>query len=198
MEKSARVSLKQSKIFFGSNRNKLNLFWLFSGLFRETKKHFFWFVSVFWISIETTETNRIFSKQTEKISKKRSLVLKTINFLSRFQPKQTETQSVSVVFQFAFLRNQNIFFQFVLVCFGLFWFVLVCFDVSDRYQNNWNKQNLWYGELKRLIFYRICCCFGLVFCLFRLVFCLFRLFWNTETPCFDIKAKQPKQTTCFR
>jgi hypothetical protein len=30
--------------------------------------------------------------------------------------------------------------------------------------------------------------------LFRLVFCLFRLFRNTETPCFDIKAKQPKQT----
>jgi hypothetical protein len=29
--------------------------------------------------------------------------------------------------------------------------------------------------------------------LFRLVFWLFRLFRNTETPCFDIKAKQPKQ-----
>jgi hypothetical protein len=28
--------------------------------------------------------------------------------------------------------------------------------------------------------------------LFRLVFCLFRLFRNTETPCFDMKAKQPK------
>ncbi len=33
--------------------------------------------------------------------------------------------------------------------------------------------------------------------LFRLVFWLFRLFRNTETPCFDIKAKQPKQTSCF-
>ncbi len=33
--------------------------------------------------------------------------------------------------------------------------------------------------------------------LFRLIFCLFRLFPNTETPCFDIKAKQPKQTSCF-
>jgi hypothetical protein len=31
--------------------------------------------------------------------------------------------------------------------------------------------------------------------LFWLVFCLF---WNTETPCYDIKAKQPKQTSCFR
>ncbi len=26
---------------------------------------------------------------------------------------------------------------------------------------------------------------------------LFRLFQNTETPCFDIKAKRPKQTSCF-
>jgi hypothetical protein len=33
--------------------------------------------------------------------------------------------------------------------------------------------------------------------LFRLVFCLFWLFRNTETPCFDIKAKQTKQTSCF-
>jgi hypothetical protein len=38
-----RVSSKQSNFFFGSNRNKpkLNLFRLFFGLFRETKKHFF-------------------------------------------------------------------------------------------------------------------------------------------------------------
>ncbi len=28
----------------------------------------------------------------------------------------------------------------------------VCFDVSDQYQNNQNKQNLWHGEVKRLIF----------------------------------------------
>ncbi len=38
-----RVSSNQSNFFFGSNRNKpkLNLFRLFLGLFRETKKHFF-------------------------------------------------------------------------------------------------------------------------------------------------------------
>jgi hypothetical protein len=34
------------------------------------QKTFFWFVSVFRTSIETTETNRTLSKQTEKISKK--------------------------------------------------------------------------------------------------------------------------------
>jgi hypothetical protein len=73
-----RVSSKRSKFFFGSNRNKpkLNLFRLFFGLFRETKKQFFRFVSVFRTGIETTETNRTFSKQTEtnrKNPKKRTL-----------------------------------------------------------------------------------------------------------------------------
>jgi hypothetical protein len=43
-------------------------------LFRETKKHFFQFVSVFRSGIETTKTISIFSKQTKKISKKRSLL----------------------------------------------------------------------------------------------------------------------------
>ncbi len=130
-----------------------------------------------------------------------------------FKPKQTETQSVLVVFQFV-SRNQKTFFS---VCFGvldwyrnnqnkqnfletnrknlqkmfyirgsskplifflgsnrnkpkldMFWlffglilcetpnfffqFVSVCFDVLDQYRNNRNKQNLWYGELKMLIF----------------------------------------------
>jgi hypothetical protein len=31
----------------------------------------------------------------------------------RFEPKQTETLSVSVVFRFAFLRNQKSLFRFV-------------------------------------------------------------------------------------
>ncbi len=51
------------------NKPKLNLFWLFIGLFRETKKHFFRFVSVFRTDSETTETNRTLSKQTEKTPK---------------------------------------------------------------------------------------------------------------------------------
>jgi hypothetical protein len=38
------------------------------------KKTFFRFISVFRTCIETTETNRILSKQTEKISKKCSLL----------------------------------------------------------------------------------------------------------------------------
>jgi hypothetical protein len=66
-----RVSSKQSKYFFGSNRNKpkLDLFWLIFGLFRATNKTLFQFVSVFRICFETTETNSSVSKQTEKIKK---------------------------------------------------------------------------------------------------------------------------------
>ncbi len=50
---------RNNQIFFGLNRNKpkLNLFWLFFGLLRETKHFFFRFVSVFRTGIETTETN---------------------------------------------------------------------------------------------------------------------------------------------
>jgi hypothetical protein len=51
----------------------------------------------------------------------------------RFVPKQTEIQSVSVVFRFV-SRNQKQFFRF-------FRFVSVCFGVSDRYRNKRNKQN---------------------------------------------------------
>ena len=42
-------------------------------------------------------------------------------------------------------------------------------------------------------FYFISVCFGL----FRLIFCLFRFNQNTETRCFGIEAKQPKQKFCF-
>ncbi len=62
-----RVSSKQTKIVFGSNRNKpkQDLFRVCFGLFRETKNKKFWFVSVFRTCIETTETNRTVSWQTE-------------------------------------------------------------------------------------------------------------------------------------
>ncbi len=58
-----------------------------------------------------------------RVSSKQSIFL-------RFELKQTETQSVWVVFWFV-LRNQKNFFRFV----------SVCFCVSDGYQNNRNKQN---------------------------------------------------------
>ncbi len=165
------MSLKQSNFFFGSNRikPKLNLFRLFFNLFCETKKHFFQFVSVLRTSIET---NRILLKQTDKISQKtlsiRGSSKQLIFFLVR-----TETQSVSVVFQFLFLPNQkNVF--------GLF----RCFRLESK-----QTELMVWGIKKVDILTNLL--------LFRLVFCLFRLFRNTETPCFDIKAKQPKQTSCF-
>ncbi len=67
------------------------------------QKTFFRFVSVFRTSIETTKTNRTLPKQTETNRKnlQKSFLLggpKNSFFFSRFEPKQTETQSVSVVF----------------------------------------------------------------------------------------------------
>ncbi len=102
---------------------------------------------------------------------------KQINFFSRFEPKQTEIQSVSVVFWFVFSRNPPIFF------FGLF----RCFGMVSK-QSKQTELMVW-GIKKVDILANLL--------LFRLVFCLFWLFQNTETPCFDIKAKQPKQTFCF-
>jgi hypothetical protein len=57
---TGRVSSKQTKINFGSNRNKpkQDLFRVCFGLFRETKKKIFRLVSDFRTLIETTETNR--------------------------------------------------------------------------------------------------------------------------------------------
>jgi hypothetical protein len=57
---ASRVSSKETKINFVSDRNKpkQDLFRICFGLFRETKKNKFWFVSVFRTYIETTETNR--------------------------------------------------------------------------------------------------------------------------------------------
>ncbi len=78
-------------------------------------------------------------KQTEKTSKMLSIRVPSKQLLFFwFEPKKTETQSVSVVFQFIFSRNKKNF--------------SVCFGVSDRYRNNRNKQNSWYGEFKRFIF----------------------------------------------
>jgi hypothetical protein len=70
-----RVSSKQTNFCFGSNRNKpkLNLFRLFFGLFRETKKIFLRFVSVFRIRFKTTETNKSVSKQIENNENKKIL-----------------------------------------------------------------------------------------------------------------------------
>ncbi len=180
------MSSKQS-IFFGLNRNKpkLNLFWSFFGLFRETKKHFFRFVLVFGPikkQPKQTEFCRNKLKQTKKISKKRSLLGGPRNreFFSQVEPKQTETQSVSIVFRFAFSRNQQFLFS---VCFCLF----QCFGPVSK-QPKQTELIVW-GIKKVDILTNLL--------LFWLVFGLFWLFQNTKTLCFGVKAKQPKQMSCF-
>jgi hypothetical protein len=134
-----RVSSKQSNFRFGPKQIKTQsvsvVFWFVS----QNEKTFF---SVCFGVSDRYRNNR--NKQNFLETKRKNLqknlgVLETVNCFSRFEPKQTKTQSVSVVFRFAFSRNQTNFFS-------------VCFDVSDRYRNYRNKQNLWYGELKRLMF----------------------------------------------
>jgi hypothetical protein len=100
-----RVSSKQSNFFFGLKRNKpkLNLFRLFFGLFCETKKHFFWVC--FGVS-DRYQNNR--NKQNFVETNQNNLK-KTLIFFSWFEPKQTETQSVSVVFCFFFAKPKKIF-----------------------------------------------------------------------------------------
>ncbi len=103
-------------------------------------------------------------------------VLETVNFFSRFKPKQTKTQSVSIVFLFPFCETKK-FFCGLFRCFG---------PVSKQPK----ETDLMVWGIKKVDIST-----NLV--LFRLVFCLFRFFRNTETPCFDINATQPKQTSSF-
>jgi hypothetical protein len=166
----SRVSSKQSNFFFGLNQNKLNLFRLFIGLFRETKNYFFRFVLVCFVVSDRYRNNR--NKQNflktnrnkPKKSPKKLGVLETVNFFlgsNRNKPKL------------------NLFRLF----FSLFW----CFGPVSK-QPKQTELMVW-GIKKVDILTTVL--------LFRLIFRLFRLFRNTETPCFDIKAKQPKQTSCF-
>ncbi len=86
-----RVSSKQTKINFGSNWNKpkKDLFRGCFGLFRETKKKKFWFVSVFRTYIETTQTNRSVSVCFVKPKRKNFDLFRCFEPISK-QPKQTD------------------------------------------------------------------------------------------------------------
>jgi hypothetical protein len=158
-----RVSSKQS-IFFSvpteTNRNSI-CFACFSVCFAKPKNIFFGlfrFVSVFRTSIETTKTNRIFSKQTKKISKKVLYegVLETVIF---FFSIRTETNRNSIFFgcfSVCFFAKPRNFFS---VCFGLF----QCFGPVSKQQK---QTELMVWGIKRWIFYQICCCFGWSFVCF--------------------------------
>jgi hypothetical protein len=154
-----------SVLFQFVSRNQKTIFSVYFGLFR-----CFGSVSK---QPKQTELCRNKPKQTEtnqKISKKRSpWGSRNSKFFSRFEPKQTETQSVSVVIRFFFAKTKNFFF-------GLF----QCFGPISK-QPKQTELMVW-GIKKVDILTNLL---------------LFRLFRNTETPCFDIKAKQPKKTSCF-
>jgi hypothetical protein len=176
-----RVSSKQSNVFFGSNRNKpkLNLFRLFFGLFRETKKHFFRFVSVCFGVSDRYRNNRNkqnFHETNRKNLKKIWGSSKPLIFFS----VRTEPNRNSICFgcfSVCFFAKPNKFFFVFFRFFG---------PVSKLPKQ---IELMVWGIKKVDILTNVL--------LFRLVFSLFRLFRNTETPCFDIKAKQPKQTSCF-
>ncbi len=116
---------KQSYFFFGLN--KLNLFGLFFGLFRGTKKHF----SVCFGPVSKQP------KQTEFCRNYRKNLQKSFSIRG---------SSIPLIFFLGSNRNS--------ICFGCFSVCFfakspqifsVCFDVSDRYRNNRNKLNLWCG-----------------------------------------------------
>jgi hypothetical protein len=115
-------------------------------------------------------------KQTEKISQKQISIGVSSKQLIFFSVR-TETQPVSVVFRFVFFVKPNKIFCGSFRCFG---------PISK--QPKQTELMVW-GIKKVYLLTNLL--------LFKLVFCLFRLFRNIETPCFDIKAKQPKQTSCF-
>ncbi len=113
---------RNNQIFFSvrteTNRNSI-CFDCFSVCFAKPKNIFF---GLFWcfglVSKQPKQTE--FSRNKPKKSPKNVLyqgVLETINFLSRFELKQTETQSVPISFSVCFFAKPKNLFS---VCFGLF------------------------------------------------------------------------------
>jgi hypothetical protein len=126
---------RNNQIFFSvrteTNQNSI-CFGCFSVCFPEPKNIFFGlfkFLSVFRTGTETTETNR-------KNLQKRSLFGGSSKPLVFFLGSNRNKPKLSLFWLFfgsLFRETKNFFFRFV----------SVCFDVSDRYQNNWNTQNSW-------------------------------------------------------
>jgi hypothetical protein len=82
------------------------------------------------------------------------VVLEIVNFFSRFEPKQTETQSVSVVFGLLFCETKNFFF-------GLF-------QCSGPVSKQPKQTELLVWGIKKVNIFKKLLLFWLVFCLFRL------------------------------
>jgi hypothetical protein len=138
------VSSKQSNFFSvrtETNRNPI-CFGCFSVCFVKPKNIFFGLFRCFGSVSKQPKQTQLCRNKPKNIQKTFYIrgVLETDNIF--FFSVRTETNRKSicfVCFSVCFLQNQIIFPS-------------VCFGVSDRYQNNRNKQNLRYGELKRVIF----------------------------------------------
>jgi hypothetical protein len=130
----------------------------------------FRFVLVFRTYIETTEAKRSVSKQT-----------KTNRNNPKFSKKYQNMLFIKLLVFCLFRFNRNI----ESLCFGI-------------HQNNRNK--LFRNKPKQtettLNFLKKDQNIP-SFTLFRLLFYLFRFNQNTETLCFGLEPKQPKQTFCF-
>jgi hypothetical protein len=130
---------------------------------------------VFRTGIKTTETNRTFRNKQKKSPK--TLSIRVFSKQLIFLGSNRNKMKLNLFRFFRCVRKPQ------QCCFGLFW----CFGPVSK-QPKQTKLMVW--EIKKVYILT-----NLL--LFRLVFYLFRLFRNTETPCFDIKAKQPKQMSCF-
>jgi hypothetical protein len=155
-----RVSSKQSNFFSfrtEKNRNSICL-GCFSVCFAKPNNIFFGLFRCFGpISKQLKQTE--FSRNKQKKSPKKFSIrgsLKPLIFFLGSNQNKPKLNLFQLFFGLLFHETPKKYFRFV----------SVCFDVLDRYRNNRNKQNLWYGELKRLIFYQICCCFGWSFVCF--------------------------------
>ncbi len=108
------MSSKQSNIFFRFEPKQTKTQFV-SVVFRfvsRNQKTFFLFFSVFRTGIEITETNRISSKQTEKISKQTFSIKGSSKPLIFFLGSNRNSFCFGC-FSVCFLRNQQIFFRFV-------------------------------------------------------------------------------------
>jgi hypothetical protein len=111
-----RVSSKQSNFFFGSNRikPKLNLFRVFFGLFCETKKHFFRFVSVCFGVSDRYRNNR--NKQPKKSPKNvffQEVLETVIFFLGLKNQNKPKLNLFRLFFGLLFHETKKNFFRFV-------------------------------------------------------------------------------------
>ncbi len=142
----ARVSSKQSNfssVRTETNRNSICFGW-FSVSFAKPKK---FFSVCFGVSdrYRNNQNKQNFLETNRKNLQKMFSIRGSSKPLFFFSVR-TKTNRNSICFGcFSvcfFVKPKKLFLRFV----------LVCFDVLDRYRNNRNKQNLWYGKLKRLIF----------------------------------------------